>query len=401
MKFSLAAVLALAGAAAAATDGPYSIGAADSGFEKGVLNTTLVCNVASTGLNLKNQKILLGVAANVPNRVNVNQPFYLYASTRLIVPASINSLAYGFGARTYGGKATSVKVVATGSTPSTVEAAGSAGLTIESAPVIQNGPSVIYAPGQGKSLQVGTFKRSSAGAIVFSFGAIEATVNTYDANGKATFLTATVTCPAQSKPVSLAFVSVGGSGSTATLSPSSSVSIPTVPVNTTAGTIGFTYNCNFAGYGQAPVRISVGGVKQQDGFSITQGQGNIYVSSELVALAKSKNSAASKFKLTVNELNFLATNASPSTKNGIPSGGLTSGTLDLSTSSVVVLPSGAPAQTLPAITFTPSGSATTLISIGSASGSVTILDNFSRTLDTISFSCPALSPAVPVLPFDH
>ncbi|KAE8227206.1 hypothetical protein CF319_g318 [Tilletia indica] len=401
MKFSLASVLALAGAASAATSGPYSIGASASGSEKGVLNTTLLCNVASTGLNLKDQKILLGVAANIPNRVNSNQPFYLYASTRLIVPASINNLAYGFGARKYGGKATSVIVKASGSTPSSVNAAGSAGITVQNATVIQNGPSVLYAPGIGKSLKVGTFKRSSSGPIVFSFGAIEATINTYDANGKATFLTAKVTCPAQDKPVSLAFVSVGGSGSTTTLTPSSSVKIPTVPADTTAGTIGLTYSCTFTGYGKAPVRISVGGVKAASGFSITKGQGNVYISSQVVTLAKSKNASASKFRLKVSEINFLATNASPSTKNGIPSGGITSGILPLSTSSVVTLPSGAPSSTLPAITFTPSGSATSLISIGSAAGTVTILDSSSKVLDTVAFSCPALSPAVPVLPFDH
>ncbi|CAD6887861.1 unnamed protein product [Tilletia controversa] len=401
MKFALASALALVGAASAATNGPYAIGASAAGSEKGVLNTTLTCNVQSTGLNLKNQKILLGVAANIPNRVHSNQPFYLYASTRLIVPASINNLAYGFGARTYGGKATSVTVKASGSSPSSVDAAGSAGLTIQNASVVQNGPSVLYAPGQGKSLKVGTFKRSSAGPIVFSFGDIEATVNTYDANGKPTIITAKVSCPAQDKPVSLAFVSVGGSGSTTTLTPSSSVKIPTVPADTTAGTIGLDYSCTFTGYGKAPVRIYVGGVKEADGFSITKGQGNIYISSQVVTLAKGKNPSASKFKLKVNTLNFEATNASPSTKNGIPSGGISSGILPLSTSSVVTLPSGAPSTTLPAISFSPSGSSTSLISIGSAAGTVTIYDSSSKVLDTVSFSCPALSPAVPVLPFDH
>ncbi|KAK0555608.1 hypothetical protein OC861_000162 [Tilletia horrida] len=401
MKLSVASVLALAGSALAATNGPYSIGASSSGFEKGVLNTTLTCNVASTGLNLKNQKIILGVAANIPNRVHVGQPFYLTAATRLIVPASINNLAYGFGARTYGGKATSVTVNAKGSSPSTVDAAGSNGIVVQNASVVQNGPSVLYAPAKGSSLKVGTFKSSSAGNIVFSFGEIDATINTYDANGKPTIITAKVTCPAQSQPVSLAFVAVGGSGSTSTITPSTSVAIPTVPANTTAGTIGYTYSCSFGSYGSAPVRISVGGVKAAGSFSLTQGQGNIYIGSELVTLAKKVSSSAAKFKLTVNTLNFLATNASPSTKNGIPSGGLTSSLLALSTSSVVTLPSGAPAQTLPAITFTPSGSGTSLVSIGSAAGSVSLYDSSSKLLKSADFTCAALSPTVPALPFDH
>ncbi|KAL9935269.1 hypothetical protein V8E36_005617 [Tilletia maclaganii] len=399
MKFTVASVLGLAAIASAATSGPYSIGASSSGQEKGVLNTTLTCNVASTGLNLKNQKIILGVAANIPNRVNVGQAFNLYASTKLIVPASINNLAYGFGARTYAGKATSVTVNAAGSSPSTINAAGSSGIPVASAAVVQNGPSVLYAPGSGKSLKVGTFKRSSAGSIVFSFGDIEASVQTYDKDGKPTIINAKVTCPAQSKPVSLAFVNVGGSGSTSTITPSSAVKIPTVPANVTAGTIGYTYTCNFSGYGSAPVRLSVGGVKKQGRNAISQGQGNIYVSSQLVTLAKSKKSSAAKFKLTVKELNFVATNASPSTKNGIPSGGLSSSVLSLSTSSVVTIPSGAPSKTLPDITFSPSGGSTSLVSLGSASGTVIIYDSSSKQLDSISFSCPALSPAVPVLPF--
>ncbi|KAK0542387.1 hypothetical protein OC845_006644, partial [Tilletia horrida] len=118
MKFTLATALSLAGLAAAATDGPYSVGAATSGFETGVLNSTILCNVSSTGLNLKNQVIGFGIAANLPNIVNVSQPFYVQAAARLIVPASINNLAYGFGARTYAGTATKVLVNAKGSTPS-------------------------------------------------------------------------------------------------------------------------------------------------------------------------------------------------------------------------------------------------------------------------------------------
>ncbi|KAK0544515.1 hypothetical protein OC844_007455, partial [Tilletia horrida] len=54
MKLTVASVLSLIGAAAAATTGPYSIGASTSGYEVGVLNSTIICNVTSTGLNLKN-----------------------------------------------------------------------------------------------------------------------------------------------------------------------------------------------------------------------------------------------------------------------------------------------------------------------------------------------------------
>ncbi|KAE8240885.1 hypothetical protein A4X03_0g8274, partial [Tilletia caries] len=206
MKLALASSLALVGAASAATSGPYNLGVSNSGFETGVLNATLLCNVTSTGLNLKNQQILFGVAAILPNRVDATQPFNVIAGTRLIVPASINNLAYGFGARYYAGNATKVIVNAQGSTPTFIDAATKP-LPIPSAPVVSGGVSVLEVPGKGGVITVGPFKAASANSnIVFSFGDIAAVVKTYNATGGATFLVANIACPAQARPASLAFV---------------------------------------------------------------------------------------------------------------------------------------------------------------------------------------------------
>ncbi|KAE8216949.1 hypothetical protein CF319_g8845 [Tilletia indica] len=62
-------------------------------------------DVQSTSLNLKNQQVLFGINAALPNRVRSSQSLYVVTGTRLIVvvPASITNLAHSFGARTYAG----------------------------------------------------------------------------------------------------------------------------------------------------------------------------------------------------------------------------------------------------------------------------------------------------------
>ncbi|KAE8266418.1 hypothetical protein A4X09_0g5929 [Tilletia walkeri] len=319
MKFTLASTLALVGAVSAATDGPYSIGAATAGTEIGVLNSTLFCNVSSTGLNLKNQQILFGVAAQLPNRVGLNQPFFVQAATRLIVPASINNLAYGFGARYYAGNATKVIVNAKGSTPSSVDAAATP-LAIPSAPVVSGGVSILNVPQIGQSL---------------------------------------------------------------------------------------TVDCTFTGVGSAAVNVSLGGVKNSNApvasgstIALSQGQGNIFSSQALVNLIKAKYSTATSFSLSVSTLNFNAINATPSSKNGLTTA-QTSPIQPLSASAVITVPSTAPTTPLADITFTAGTSGTTaLLSLGSAAGSLTVYNSANTAVATVAFSCPALSPAVPIFPFD-
>ncbi|KAK0554016.1 hypothetical protein OC846_002301 [Tilletia horrida] len=410
MKFTLATALSLAGyAAAAATNGPYAVGAATSGFETGVLNSTILCNVSSTGLNLKNQVIGFGIAANLPNIVNVSQPFYVQAAARLIVPASINNLAYGFGARTYAGTATKVLVNAKGSTPSQVDAAAPSGIVIPSAPVNSGAVSVLNVPAIGSNIKVGTFKGTAANSqVVFSIGDLAATVNTYNSTGGATFLVANITCPAQTRPASLAYVAVGSGTTVTTITPATIASIPTIPVNSTAGVTGYTYSCTFTNVGTAPVQVSLGGAKASNAavasgttFSVTQGQGNIYSSAALVSLIQGKYPSANNFAITIASLAFNAINATPTTQNGIPSGGLNSGVLPVSSTAVAAIPSGAPTTTLPAVSFTASGASgtTASVSLGAASGTLFVY-NGSTQLASVAFSCPALSPNVPIFPYD-
>ncbi|KAK0531447.1 hypothetical protein OC835_003665 [Tilletia horrida] len=409
MKLTVASVLSLIGAAAAATTGPYSIGASTSGYEVGVLNSTIICNVTSTGLNLKNQQILFGIKAALPNRISSSQSFYVTAGTRLIVPASINNLAYGFGARTYAGNATKVIVNAQGATPATLDAAATAPIAIPSAPVVSGGVSVLNVPGSGKTIKVGPFKGAAANSkIVFSIGEIGATVKTYDSAGAATFLTANIVCPAQSRPASLAYVNVGGSGSTTTLTPANNGVIPTIPLNSTAGVTGYTYNCAFTGLGSAAVRVSLGGAKASNAavasgstISITKGQGNIYSSAALVSLIQGGFPSATKFSVKISTLNFAASGATPALKNGIPSTGYTSAQLAVSSTAVATIPSGAPTTTLPAVSFTAGASGSTAyISLADAAGTLNLFDSTGASVGTVAFSCPALSPDVPIFPFD-
>ncbi|KAE8217108.1 hypothetical protein CF319_g8728 [Tilletia indica] len=408
MQLTIASVLSLIGAAAAATTGPYSIGAAASGRELGVLNSTIFCNVSSTGLNLKNQQILFGIKAALPNRVSSSQSFYVVAGTRLIVPASINNLAYGFGARTYAGNATKVIVNAKGATPSSVDAAAAGPILIPSAPVISGGVSVLNVPGSGKTIKVGPFKGSSNSKVTFSIGDIAATVKTYDSNGAATFLTASIVCPAQTRPASLAYVNVGGAGSTTTITPANSGIIPRIPINSTAGTTGYTYTCSFTGLGSAAVRVSLGGARASNNavasggaISVTRGQGNIYSSTALVNLIKGKYATASTFSVKISTLTFNAAGATPSSKNGIPSTGYTSAKQSVTSTAVATIPSGAPTTTLPAVTFTAGASGTTAyVSLGGAAGTLNVFSSTGASLGAVAFSCPALSPDVPIFPFD-
>ncbi|KAE8217193.1 hypothetical protein CF319_g8658 [Tilletia indica] len=69
VRFTVASVVALAGAISAATDGPYGLGQAPSGFIKGVLNTTLNCNISALGiLPLIAHQMLFRVSTVLPDK---------------------------------------------------------------------------------------------------------------------------------------------------------------------------------------------------------------------------------------------------------------------------------------------------------------------------------------------
>ncbi|KAE8240680.1 hypothetical protein A4X13_0g7654, partial [Tilletia indica] len=220
-------------------------------------------------------------------------------------------------------------------------------------------------------------------------------------------LVANITCPAQTRPASLAYVNVGATTNTATVTPAPVTSIPTIPINSTAGVTGYTYNCTFTGVGSAAVNVSLGGVKNSNApvvsgstIALSQGQGNIFSSQALVNLIKAKYSTATSFSLTVSTLNFNAINATPASKNGLTTA-QTSPIQPLSASAVITVPSTAPTTPLADITFTAGASGSTaLLSLGSAAGSLTVYNSANTAVATVAFSCPALSPAVPIFPFD-
>ncbi|KAK0548480.1 hypothetical protein OC845_003557 [Tilletia horrida] len=406
MKFSLVSVLALAGAASAATDGPYGIGAAPAGFIKGVLNTTIECNVTALGiLPLGHYPIYFGVSAVLPDKVHAGQPFNVVASTRLIVPKTVNFLAALFSAKYYGGTATKVVVNADGASPPSIDAAAGQTLTIPRAPINAFGTSVLEVPGLGGTITVGPFKGAEdKSTIVLSFGDIAATIHTYNGTGAQTFITAFVKCPAAQRPTSLAFVNTGGSGSTALINPKSNGLIQDVPLGYTAGVVGLNYYCDFSGFVKGNVRISVGGVAANGPVSsggsiaISQGQGNVYLTSKLISDIKAIVSTAAKYRISIEKLNFKAKNATPATKNALPNGFKT--TAKLNTEPLVV-PSGAPTNTLPDITFTAGeAGSTALISLGDVAGSATLLDSDGNDILDIDFTCAAPNPNTGLLPFN-
>ncbi|KAE8228570.1 hypothetical protein CF326_g6492 [Tilletia indica] len=153
MKFPVASVIVLAGAVFVATDGPYGLGQAPSGFIKVVLNTTINCNISALGvLPLGAYQIPFGVSAVLLDKVNANQPFMVVAETRLIVLQSVNFLVSLCGARFYGGVTTKVIVNAAGTNPSSIDATKSQTLTIRNAPINANGVSVLELHGNDRTI---------------------------------------------------------------------------------------------------------------------------------------------------------------------------------------------------------------------------------------------------------
>ncbi|CAD6890391.1 unnamed protein product [Tilletia controversa] len=409
-KALLSSILLAGAAVAAGTDGPYSLGLAPVGIEKGLLNTTLDCDVTALGLlPLGKQKIGFGVYAFLPGRVSINQPFSIVASTRLIVPASLNGLAGLLGAKYYSGTVDSVVVNTPGASPSSTDVAKNANLTIPAAILNTKGVSVLEVPGPGKSIIVGPLTASKDGNVVISFGAISASITTLDARMNKSLISAKVVCAAQKRPISVAAITVGGNRSTKPIVPKGGGGkIPTIPEGQTAGVTGFNYICDFSGFIRGPVRVSLGAVKASNAqvasggkITLAQGQGNIILSQKLVDDIKAIVSIADHTTLTLTTVNLVASNASPATQNIIPAGGISVSNVAIAAGAVAVIPPGAPQQTLPDINFTAGESGSTaLISIGDAAGNASLRDSDDNEILAIDFTCAALSPNVPVFPYD-
>ncbi|KAE8270672.1 hypothetical protein A4X09_0g1656 [Tilletia walkeri] len=409
-KALLSSILLAGAAVAAGTNGPYALGLAPVGIEKGVFNTTLDCTVQVLGLLplLSQYQIGFGVSALLPGRVSVNQPFSIVAGTRLTIPRSLNNLAGVLGAKFYAGTVDSVVVNTPGATPASTDVAKGGNLTIPASPLNREGVSILEIPGAGKSIVVGPLTASAAGNVIISFGAIAASITTLDSNKQKTLISAKVTCPAQKRPVSLAAITVGGTASTKPIVPTGLGAIPTIPNGQTAGTTGFNYNCDFSGLVQGPVRVSIGAVKPSNAqvasggkITLAQGQGNIILSATLVNRIKAIVSIADHTSLTLTAFNLVASNATPAKQNILPAGGITVNNLPIKAGAVAVIPPTAPQTTLPDINFTAGKSGSTaLISIADAAGSASLRDVDDNEILSIDFTCNALSPTVPVFPYD-
>ncbi|KAK0544733.1 hypothetical protein OC861_001639 [Tilletia horrida] len=408
-KALLSSVLLAGSVAFAQTDGPYSLGLAPVGIEKGVLNTTLSCSVTAIGfLPLGTQTIGFGVSALLPGRVSLNQPFSIVAGTRLIVPKSLNGLAGLFGAKYYSGTVDSVVVNTPGASPASTDVAKGANLVIPTSPLIANGVSVLEIPGSGNVITVGPLTASDAGNVIISFGQIQASITTLDKNMKKTFVTAKVNCAAQKRPTSLAAITVGGTKSTKAIVPSGGGDIPTIPQGQTAGVTGFNYFCDFSGFVQGNVRVSLGGVKTSNSavnsggkITLASGQGNIILSSALVKSIKKIVSIADHTTLTLTTFNVAATNATPEKQNIIPDGGYTVTNVPVKAGAVVTIPPDAPGSTLPDAVFTAGQSGSTaLLSLADAAGNASLRDADDNEILAIDFTCAALDPLVPVFPYD-
>ncbi|KAE8271866.1 hypothetical protein A4X09_0g488 [Tilletia walkeri] len=403
---AILASIVLAGAAVAQTEGPYSLGLAPVDIEKSVLNTTLSCNVTAIGFfNLGSQSIGFGVAANLPNRASLNQPFYITAGARLIVPKSLSILAGRFGARYYGGTVDSVTLNTAGATTASVEAAK--GIAIPAAPLNQNGVSVLEVPGTGQSLMVGPIKASKAGEILLSFGQITSTIKTLDQNKNPTLITAKVVCPAQARPVSLAAVTVGGKASTAAIYPPYLFAYPTIPADKAVVLTGFNYDCDFEFFAGA-IRVSFGVVKPANTqvksgqpIVLSQGQANLILSDDLVGTITDLT-ATDNVVVTFNTFNLIASNATPAKQNIIPAGGIEyknfifqKGSSFNPDGGSFSIPPTAPRTPFSDIKFTAGTSGSTaLISVGDASGTIEFPDF------DVKFTCKAPSPAPAILAFD-
>ncbi|KAK0560851.1 hypothetical protein OC861_006095 [Tilletia horrida] len=419
MKVASGILLALVSAASAATSGPNSVGIPPAGFEKVVLNTTILCNFTFVGV-YRNQPVSLGVDAVLPNQVNSSQPFTGLARLRLFIPRAINQVYYAFGARSYDGVVQQLVVDAAGSIPSSVDAAQSQLISIPRTGVSGNQSyfnnssadqiSIFEFPAIGNAISIGPFTPSQADSrIPLSMDNIKFHLNFYNrTGGENKYLNTNVTCRSASSPALLAYVSSGSTGSVKTVTPSGGTgAIPQIPINSSAASSAYKYACSFTGLGSSPLTFSVAGAKTNStaiptgyAFSIRSVQGNVFSSSTLVTLIKSKYSTATDVSLKLSSLAFNAANASPSTQNGIPSGGLTLSRQSLTSTATFTFPSGAPSTTLAPITFTAGASGSpAYISLGAASGSITVY-NGASTLANVTFSCPARSPAVPFFPVD-
>ncbi|CAD6932834.1 unnamed protein product [Tilletia caries] len=133
-----------------------------------------------------------------------------------------------------------------------------------------------------------------------------------------------------------------------------------------------------------PISLSSPGV-----FSL--GQSNFEISNNLTAFLWTKYPSTTQVSLKLSAFNVSISNATPSVKNLLPSGGYAA-SAKLGAGSFATFPSNAPSSTYPSPTFTPIASSIgkgqlAFLSYDNVAGSFELFDTNSASLGSVTFSC--------------
>ncbi|CAD6933794.1 unnamed protein product [Tilletia controversa] len=121
------------------------------------------------------------------------------------------------------------------------------------------------------------------------------------------------------------------------------------------------------------------------------GQSNFEISNNLTAFLRTKYPSTTQVSLKLSAFNVSISNATPSVKNLLPSGGYAA-SAKLGAGSFATFPSNAPSSTYPSPTFTPIASSIgkgqlAFLSYDNVAGSFELFDTNSASLGSVTFSC--------------
>ncbi|KAK0519581.1 hypothetical protein OC834_007335 [Tilletia horrida] len=435
MRFVLLSLLLSATACVSAeTTGPYQIGngffaqsftknqAYAQGQTRSASSTTRLCSFTGAGINLPNAAVQVASVLDFPSRINVSVavPYRAYG-LKVDVPANVVKIFTDAGAKALGTNDTILndKVILNLSGIKTTLSRtikGRANGTITAIPE-DNAITTVGLVGYGlgdtnvdalsrAAYSVGDTVSYSLGAFTFVLTGAGKQVN--------------VKCPAPARPPTTGWSNVVSIVSGATSDRGTPLALVNTgpsgraPANSTTTVSGKYPNCTFSGLGTYPMAISLAGFKNNALASASnpilfqQGQSNIFLSLGLAQFLQKSQPLAAKASVKLSTLNVTITNASPSTKNLLPSGGYTSSVYILPTasSSAAVpasLPGNAPTSTYAAASFNPTniGKGTTaVLSYSVITGSINLFATNSTRIATVPFICDDATDPAAVLAYD-
>ncbi|KAE8226582.1 hypothetical protein CF319_g837 [Tilletia indica] len=418
MPFKLLfSLFALAGAASAVTTGPYEIGSGhysnsfeddgtfslSQGQSTAVVNQAIACNVAGSGISLNNAPFQFQATSYVPTRAN-DSSVLIFGGTsiRIGVPSSVTDYFSKAGASSltvnndtvlsiqYIGYNNSETLKSRRNTTSTVQLTG-ASYTNASLGFFDIGP-------LSASKSAGLLTRIPSRRLIYKRDQLTFSLS---AAGK----TANVTCPAGAYPQNFGALNVANLPlrpnpnitavisfvRTGTMNPGSP------PLNSTSVVSDYRPVCTFTGIGKQTIEISLGGYKLNTPISTSTpavfslGQSNFWISQGLISFFQNKYPSTNAVSLTLSAFNVSISNATPSIKNLLPSGGYPASAAS-GNGSAITFPSAAPSTTYPSATFTPLASSIgkgqfAILSFDNLAGSFKLLDSDSAAITTVSFSC--------------